>query len=65
MNDNVLNYEGPAHAYALSLLNDLMLILGNMDKAGLDRYDANGDPVFCPGFWAEQCAMAINVKKVA
>lgn len=55
MNDNLLP-EGPAHAAALALINDLMLILGNADRCGLDRYDNDGEPIFCFGFWADECA---------
>lgn len=64
MNDN-LTPEGPAHAYALALLNDLMVVLANAQKSGLERYDANGEPIFCPGFWANECAKAVGVRKVA
>lgn len=64
MNDNMAA-DSPNHAYALALLNDLMIILANMDKRGLDAYDEKGDPIFCPGFWSDQCALALNVKKVA
>lgn len=64
MNDNATP-EGPAHAYALALLNDLMIILANMDKRGLEAYDENGEPIFCPGFWANECAKAVGVRKVA
>ena len=46
MNDN-LPPEGPAHAYALALLNDLMLVLANASKAGLERWDSNGDQCLC------------------
>lgn len=61
MNDNIM-VEGPAHAAALGLINDLMLILANADRCGLDRYDDTGEPVFCFGFWAEECAKVAGVK---
>ena len=51
MNDN-LPAEGPNHAAALALINDLMLILANMDVQGVDRV-VDGEPVYCPGFWAD------------
>lgn len=37
MNDNATP-EGPAHAYALALLNDLMLVLANASKADARRW---------------------------
>lgn len=64
MNDNI-DVEGPAHAQALALLNDLMIILANMAKAGLERWDSNGDPVYDPAFWSNECAKAVGVRKVA
>lgn len=64
MNDNATP-EGPAHAYALALLNDLMLVLANASKAGLERWDSNGDPVYDPAFWSNECAKAVGVRKVA
>ncbi len=64
MNDN-LPPEGPAHAYALALLNDLMLVLANASKAGLERWDSNGDPVYDFAFWSNECAKAVGVRKVA
>lgn len=47
MNDNLIA-EGPNHAAALALLNDLMLVLSNASCQGLERYDANGGPVYAP-----------------
>ena len=64
MNDNATP-EGPAHAYALALLNDLMLVLANASKAGLERYDGNGEPVYDFAFWSDECAKAVGVRKVA
>lgn len=37
-NDN-LTPDSPNHAEALSLLTDLMLLLGNAAKQGLERYE--------------------------
>lgn len=44
MNDNLIP-EGPNHAAAMALLNDLMLVLSNASRQGLERYDANGEAV--------------------
>jgi len=60
MNDNMIA-DSPAHSSALALLNDLMLVLGNASKQGLERYDANGEPVYDFGFWANECAKALNL----
>lgn len=64
MNDN-LNAEGPNHAAALALLNDLMLVLSNAGKQGLERYDGNGQPVYDFAFWSNECAKMVGVRKVA
>lgn len=64
MNDN-LTAEGPAHAHALALLNDLMIVLANASKQGLERFDANGEPVYDFAFWSNQCAIAVGVKQAA
>lgn len=64
MNDN-LNADSPNHAAALALLNDLMLVLSNASRQGLERYDNNGEPVYDFGFWANECAKMIGVRKVA
>lgn len=64
MNDN-LPIEGPNHAAALSLVNDLMLILGNMAKDGLDRAGSDGEPIYDPGFWADECAKVLGLAKAA
>jgi len=45
MNDN-LTHEGPAHLFATNLLNDLMILLDNAAKQGVDRYDENGEPIY-------------------
>ena len=63
MNDN-LHADSPNHAAALALLNDLMLILANMEAQGVDRV-VDGEPIYCPGFWANECAKVIGVRKVA
>jgi hypothetical protein len=44
-NDN-LNPDGPNHAAALSLLNDLMLVLDSAAKQGVERYCSEGEPVY-------------------
>lgn len=59
MNDNAIP-EGPNHAAALALINDLMLILANMEAQGVDRV-VDGEPVYCPGFWANECAKVLGV----
>jgi len=64
MNDNA-DVEGPRHAEALMLISDLMLILGNMDKDGLDRADFDGEPIYDPGFWAHECAKVLGVRRAA
>lgn len=64
MNDNT-QPEGPNHAAALALLNDLMLVLANASRQGLERYDANGEPVYDFAFWSNECAKMVGVRKVA
>lgn len=64
MNDN-LPAEGPNHAAALALLNDLMLVLSNASRQGLERYDSNGEPVYDFGFWANECAKMVGVRAAA
>lgn len=64
MNDN-LPAEGPNHAAALALLNDLMLVLGNAASQGLERYGADGEPIYDFQFWSNECAKVIGVRKVA
>lgn len=60
MNDNI-DVEGPRHAIALELINDLMLLLGNAHACGLDRYDVDGEAVFEFGFWSQECAKILGV----
>lgn len=64
MNDN-LKAEGPQHAWALGLLNDLMVILANASASGMEAYDENGEPVYDFKFWSNECAKAVGVKAVA
>lgn len=64
MNDN-LDAEGPNHAYALALLNDLMVVLRNAAENGLEAYDAHGERVYDFAFWSNECAKAVGVRKVA
>lgn len=64
MNDNLIP-EGPNHAAALALLNDLMLVLSNASRQGLERYDVNGEPVYDFAFWSNECAKMVGVRKVA
>lgn len=64
MNDNI-NATSAEHAQALALISDLQLILSGMHKAGLDRIGADGEPVFQPDFWANECAKLLNVRLVA
>jgi len=61
VNDN-LAPEGPNHAAALALLNDLMLVLGNAAAQGLERYDAKGEPVYDFAFWSNECAKMVGVR---
>ena len=61
MNDNI-QAEGPNHAAALALINDLMLILSNMEAQGVDRV-VDGEPIYCPGFWADECAKVLGLAK--
>ncbi len=64
MNDNLIP-EGPNHAAALALLNDLMLVLSNASRQGLERYDANGEAVYDFAFWSNECAKIIGVRAAA
>ena len=64
MNDNLIA-EGPNHAAALALLNDLMLVLSNASRQGLERYDAHGEPVYDFAFWSNECAKMIGVRAAA
>lgn len=63
MNDN-LNVEGPAHAAALGLINDLMVLLANAGDSGLDRYDARGEAIYDFPFWANECAKVLGLDRV-
>jgi hypothetical protein len=62
-NDN-LTPEGPNHAAALSLLNDLMLVLDNAAKQGMERYDADGEQVYNFAYWSSECARVIGMRKI-
>lgn len=64
MNDNLIP-DSPNHAAALALLNDLMLVLSNASRQGLERYDANGEPVYDFAFWSNECAKIIGVRAAA
>jgi len=64
MNDNLIP-DSPNHASALALLNDLMLVLSNASRQGLERYDANGEPVYDFAFWSNECAKIIGVRAAA
>lgn len=64
MNDNI-RPEGPNHAAALALLNDLMLVLANASSQGLERYDDKGEAVYDFAFWSNECAKMVGVRKVA
>jgi hypothetical protein len=60
MNDNI-EIEGPNHAAALALLNDLMIILANMHAQGIDRVE-DGEGIYQPGFWSNECAKMVGVR---
>jgi hypothetical protein len=64
MNDNLTEWEGPKHLFATALLNDLMIILDNAAKRGLDPLDEDGFPIYGFGYWSRECAKALNVRKV-
>ncbi len=64
MNDNLIA-EGPNHAAALALLNDLMLVLANASRQGLERFDEKGEAVYDFAFWSNECAKMVGVRKVA
>ena len=64
MNDNLIP-DSPNHAAALALLNDLMLVLSNASRQGLERYDANGEAVYDFAFWSNECAKIIGVRAAA
>jgi hypothetical protein len=64
MNDNI-EHEGPKHLFAAALLNDLMVLLDNAAKRGLDVLDEEGLPTYDFAFWSNECAKALGVKKIA
>ena len=64
MNDNITP-EGPSHAAALALLNDLMLVLSNASRQGLERYSADGEPIYDFAFWSNECAKVVGVRAAA
>ena len=64
MNDN-LDPDGPRHLFAMNLLNDLMVILGNAAKQGIDPVDEEGLPIYDFEYWSRECAKALNVRKIA
>jgi hypothetical protein len=63
INDNI-EHEGPKHLFAAALLNDLMIILDNADKRGIDPLDDDGFPIYGFGYWSRECAKALGVKKI-
>lgn len=64
MNDNI-DVEGPKHLFAINLLNDLMVVLGNAAKNGVDVLDSEGLPIYDFEYWSRECAKALGVKKIA
>jgi hypothetical protein len=60
-NDNI-DHEGPKHLYACAVLSDLMILLANAAKEGLDRRDEDG-LIYDWAFWSNECAKALGVKK--
>jgi len=60
MNDNT-DPEGPRHAHALSLINDLAILLRNAESRGLEVIDGKGEKVFQFGWWAKQCDKQLNL----
>ncbi len=61
-NDNI-DHEGPKHLYACAVLSDLMILLNNAAKEGLDRRDEDG-LIYDWAFWSGECAKALGVKKI-
>jgi hypothetical protein len=61
-NDNI-DHEGPKHLYACAVLSDLMILLANAAKEGLDRRDEDG-LIYDWAFWSNECAKALGVKKI-
>jgi len=64
LNDN-LNADSPNHAAALALLNDLMLVLVNASRQGLEHYDDKGEAVYDFAFWSNECAKMVGVRAAA
>lgn len=64
MNDNI-QADSPNHAAALALLNDLMLVLANASRQGLERYDDKGEAVYDFAFWSNECAKMVGVRAAA
>jgi len=64
LNDN-LNADSPNHAAALALLNDLMLVLANASRQGLEHYDDKGEAVYDFAFWSNECAKMVGVRAAA
>ena len=56
--------DGPNHAAALSLLNDLMLVLDSAAKQGIERYCSEGEPVYDFAYWSSECARVIGMRKI-
>jgi hypothetical protein len=50
--------------FAAALLNDLMVILDNAAKRGLDPLDDDGVPIYGFAYWSGECAKALGVKKI-
>lgn len=63
MNDNI-DFEGPKHLFATNLLNDLMVILDNAARQGIDPLDEEGLPIYDFAYWSGECAKALGVKKI-
>lgn len=60
MNDN-MEPEGPRHAQALALINDLAILLKNASARGLEVYDQNNIPVYQFAWWAKQCDKQLDL----
>jgi hypothetical protein len=64
MNDNI-EFEGQRHLFASNLLNDLMVVLGNAARNGVDVMDSEGLPIYDFEYWSRECAKALGVRKIA
>jgi hypothetical protein len=64
MNDNI-EFEGERHLFASNLLNDLMVVLGNAARNGVDVLDEDGLPIYDFEYWSRECAKALGVRKIA